>query len=285
MSFSTFVPLGSKIEADRDHEHQLLYPPDISPRSKQEAWSPQNRPARAEAVVDWNAVINDQVPVSAPCSSQAEQHDLDSEKQERFQRPGQPATKSKGSRALSVSLSVWLWESLSVLLSLVCTAANIAVLRVLDGEAYNSWHILDVDLTPNALISIISTIGKVSLLVPVAECISQLKWTYFHRRAQRLSRLQDFDDASRGPWGCVKFLWKLKHRGGIALFGAAITILALVVDPFTQQILAYPTSLVPAGNETARISIAKSYDNSYYVQAGTDQGKSLPTHQARERRC
>lgn len=48
-----------------------------------------------------------------------------------------------------------------------------ALLRYLDGKAYNSWY---DNLTPDTVISILSIVARSSLLLPVAEALGQLKW-------------------------------------------------------------------------------------------------------------
>lgn len=58
-----------------------------------------------------------------------------------------------------------------------------------------------------------------------------------------------FDNASRGPWGSLMLLLRIKGRS-LAALGAAITIFALAMDPFFQQVVDFPeqwrTQLLPA---------------------------------------
>lgn len=106
-------------------------------------------------------------------------------------------------------LSLWWLEVLAASFSLVCLLVTIGVLRVLDGKQYESWRVANVDITPNTLVSVLATFSKSSLLLPVAEGISQLKWLFFQHRAHRSVDMQVFDDASRGPLGSVHLLWSL----------------------------------------------------------------------------
>jgi hypothetical protein len=94
----------------------------------------------------------------------------------------------------------------------------------------------------------------------VAEGISQLKWTYFQQRPQRLYDMQIFDDASRGPLGSMTMLWNMNIRALVASTGAILTILSLAADPFAQQILSYPSRMGKASNITATIGAATSFD-------------------------
>lgn len=70
-------------------------------------------------------------------------------------------------------ISLWLWELLYIAISVGCVAINFAVLMSIDGKPLTSWTVLNVKITPNALISIFSTLSKSSILYPVAEGISQ----------------------------------------------------------------------------------------------------------------
>lgn len=107
---------------------------------------------------------------------------------------------------------LWWMELLAIVVSLACLGANVAFLTVLNDKEYKSWKIARVDFTPNTIISIIATFTKASLLLPIAEVLSQLKWLHFQGRIQQLSHLQTFDDASRGPLGSLRLLWNINRE-------------------------------------------------------------------------
>ena len=117
-------------------------------------------------------------------------------------------------RTASKKNVLWLWwqELLSIGFSVLCLAANVGVLVYLDQKPYSSWRIARVNITPNTIISIIATFAKASLMLPIAESIVQLKWLHFQARMQRVSDLQVFDDASRGPLGSMRLLWRVNLR-------------------------------------------------------------------------
>ncbi|KAF1996400.1 hypothetical protein P154DRAFT_443513, partial [Amniculicola lignicola CBS 123094] len=99
----------------------------------------------------------------------------------------------------------WWWEVSSIFVATICTCLSMTVLFYTDGKALTEWKL---PIQPNSLIAIFSTIAKSALLVPIAEGLSQLKWTYFEVPEPReLAQMQVFDDASRGPWGALVFLW------------------------------------------------------------------------------
>ena len=160
---------------------------------------------------------------------------------------------------------LWIFEALSVLFSIACLAGMIVLLVTIDKQPYEQWRIVNVQLTPNTLLSILVTLAKMSLLVAVTEALGQLKWTYFQQRAHRVLDLEIFDEATRGPWGALRLLWRVRVRALVASVGAIIVILSLASDPFTQQILTYRSRTAPSLNETAYIGAATVFGRSSYV--------------------
>lgn len=96
----------------------------------------------------------------------------------------------------------WMWEIGSWILSAVCVVLMVVVLLNFQGTALSKWH---MSIAPNTVISILVTISKTSLLLPVAECISKLKWLHFDK-ARKLNDMDLYDSASRGPMGSLFFL-------------------------------------------------------------------------------
>ncbi|KAK3987287.1 hypothetical protein QBC44DRAFT_400918 [Cladorrhinum sp. PSN332] len=138
----------------------------------------------------------------------------------------------------------------------------VTILIKSDGLALNSWSL---PIQPNSLIAVFTTIGKASLLVAVAACLNQLKWEYFNTGNQRLSDVQVFDDASRGPWGSLMFLGKIRAS---AVFGhvlSLITIAALGIEPSAQQVLSFETRNVRLNDVEVTIGMADMYASKAYV--------------------
>ncbi len=80
------------------------------------------------------------------------------------------------------------------------------------------------------------------MLFAVMECIGQSKWMLFRQGQHDLLDFHSIDGASRGPLDSLLLLYR-KGRALIASAGAFIIILSLAVDPFTQQVLSYPSKL------------------------------------------
>lgn len=100
-------------------------------------------------------------------------------------------------------------------------------------------------ITINSLISVFATISQMAMMMPVVECISQLKWLWFVRK-QKLADFDAFDEASRGPTGSLMLLGKigLTH---LASLGALIAILSIAFGAFAQQVVTYPLRQEPTG--------------------------------------
>jgi hypothetical protein len=96
----------------------------------------------------------------------------------------------------------------------------------------HTGRLLNADITPNALRSILTVVGKSSLLLSMSSTIGQLKWSYFGQGPCRLVDLQRFDEASRGPLGAVQLPCTVNWKAILASIAALTTILALAMVSF-----------------------------------------------------
>ena len=111
------------------------------------------------------------------------------------------------SRYERVFTNWWLWEILAVLLSLSSFSALVIVLLVYDGRAVPQLRI-----SLNAIVSILGTISKTSMMFSITATLSQFKWLLFSGKSRQLKDLQLYDDASRGPLGSSALLLSMKGR-------------------------------------------------------------------------
>lgn len=133
-------------------------------------------------------------------------------------------------------LQLWLWESACCILSISSLIAIIMTLRTHEHKTLPQWP---YGLSINALLATYIFVLKASAGFVLAEGISHLKWTaLFQAQLQSLRSFVAHDDASRGPLGSIKLLYQNKGWG-VSSLGALITILALLIDPFAQQIVRY----------------------------------------------
>jgi hypothetical protein len=94
--------------------------------------------------------------------------------------------------------------------------------------------------------------------------------------------MQTFDDASRGPLGASQLLGFLRaafrttgrRSASWAAWGAFITIAALAVDPFAQQILSFPVQPTSYQSQSATIERTGLYSTGV-VQEGIPASEPL----------
>jgi hypothetical protein len=129
----------------------------------------------------------------------------------------------------------WSWEVLSLIFSNLCFVAVLATLLGYNGKPSSE---LPCGVTLNAIVSVLATGTKSSLIFVTSTAIGQLKWIWYRQR-NRIYDMQIFDDASRGLLGSILIVLRHKMWSLVSL-GAAITLLALAIDPFMQQLLSYP---------------------------------------------
>ncbi|KAI4182272.1 MAG: hypothetical protein L6R41_006081 [Letrouitia leprolyta] len=142
----------------------------------------------------------------------------------------------------------WVWELVALLIAMACLVAIIVTVSTSHGKPLAK---LPLGITLNAAISIFSTIMKTTVLFCAAEIISQSKWLWFHRQPQRLSDVELYDQASRGPWGALSMLWQVRckyvstsegNERGLKLsrdsssLAALVILFSLGIDPFAQQL-------------------------------------------------
>ncbi|KAK3625379.1 hypothetical protein LTR56_004014 [Elasticomyces elasticus] len=139
-----------------------------------------------------------------------------------------------------VCVALWLWEALSLLTSIFCIGGVVVLLCLYDGEPLPSWS---YGLTINGVISILAVVTKASMVLPIAEALSQLKWNHFWRNSRPVRDFESFDSASRGPWGSLVMMFSMR-LWSLGSLGAALTVAAMLVEPALQQIPAYPTRVV-----------------------------------------
>ncbi|KAI0134024.1 hypothetical protein BJ170DRAFT_182519 [Xylariales sp. AK1849] len=132
------------------------------------------------------------------------------------------------------SSSWWGSEILSASCSALLLATIFYILLYMGNQPSESWASF---ISMNTMIAILTTGYKSVMLHSVSACIGQAKWLYFKtsERPHRLYNLEMFDESSRGPAGSALFLCNV--RWGWASVGAIVTILALAIDPFTQQVI------------------------------------------------
>ncbi|KAJ2989097.1 hypothetical protein NUW58_g3641 [Xylaria curta] len=122
----------------------------------------------------------------------------------------------------------------------------------------NRWML---PIQPNSILAALTTVSKTSLLVPVTACIGQLKWRHFILQPRPLDQLQQFDNASRGPWGSAILIYSFvfQVRSLVVLTLAAATLLALGIESSAQQIISFELREVKVANGSVLTTRAEAY--------------------------
>ncbi|CZR62702.1 uncharacterized protein PAC_12599 [Phialocephala subalpina] len=175
---------------------------------------------------------------------------------------------------LTILNNWWSWGIDSILPSLFCLAAIIILLAVIHEKPLLSWRF---PIAPND--STLATMSKASLMLSVAACISRMKWLYFKHGTHRPNDLQLFDQASRGPLGALELLAGIlggrSRASQAAMWGSVITIVALAVDPFAQQILSFPSRQTSLSLGSASIKATQIYDSGNPGGVTDPEGKNV----------
>lgn len=154
-------------------------------------------------------------------------------------------------------LLLWRYELLSMIVSVGALLSTVAVLFAFDGKSMSHWKAI---AQPNTVVSALSTLAKSSMLMVISQGLGQLKWEHFEQRPRRLIDFEIFDGASRGPWGALELLYSIRWRALVGSTGAIITVLAVSMDPFAQQVIQFDSRLVKARNMSSAIGAARTYD-------------------------
>jgi hypothetical protein len=167
-------------------------------------------------------------------------------------------------------LREWWLEILACVLLTGALFAIFAVIYSYQGLPLPQWP---YSISINTLIAFIVVVMKGSILVMTSQGLSQLKWTWFNRK-RPLQDLTRYDMASRGPWGSVRLLVSLRGRHFVASMGAVITVCALILDPFAQQLVKYHDCRIAVPAASASIPRTNYYAGDPYF---ADMSTSMNT--------
>jgi hypothetical protein len=174
-----------------------------------------------------------------------------------------PSKRPTQTRRYSVVRTWWL-EILCCILFLAAFFAIVATVYPYSGKKPPNWK---YGLTLNTFIAIETVILKAAMVFVVAEGLGQLKWSWFDRE-RTLHDLTTYDNASRGPWGALLLLFKLRGRQLVSCVGAFVILAALIIDPFAQQLVSAQDCDVIVLNTNATISRSNYFNES--SQTGAD---------------
>ncbi|KAH0367392.1 hypothetical protein KCU65_g4775, partial [Aureobasidium melanogenum] len=163
-------------------------------------------------------------------------------------------------------LKDWWIEILCLVIATASICAVTVGLGLLNNKPLTSWHL---SISLNAVVSILIVTTKAALIYATACCLGQLKWHHFQHslHARSLYDLKTFDEASKGPLGAVKLIFRLRRISFVAWFGGAIVVAAVFMEVFGQQVLGFVNRSVVVEAATAAFPVTQhlSSQNSWYL--------------------
>lgn len=168
---------------------------------------------------------------------------------------GKPLTSLE--RAFSHVICHWRWEALCLILAILFQVAIVIIIALYNGKELPDWP---YGININTIIAILGTFLRASLVVVLAEVISQAKWFWIDK-SRPAEDMQVFDKASRGVSGSLSLIWLLRLRSWSAgtllpTAAALITVLSLGTAPFSQQAIGTRTCAKVRQDATASLSAA-----------------------------
>ncbi|KAK3317722.1 hypothetical protein B0T19DRAFT_488907 [Cercophora scortea] len=157
-------------------------------------------------------------------------------------RRRKPAHKlPRNSRLLRQSMLWWLPEVGWMAMGLICVIIVILTLRSFDGKLAPEWP---GRITLNTILALLTSIATVSYMIPVVECLGQLRWLRFSRQSRPLIDFDTIDQATRGPHRTLPLLFTFKG-GLLGLLGALLSVSSILSVPVSQQLINYKTESSP----------------------------------------
>jgi hypothetical protein len=157
-------------------------------------------------------------------------------------------------RCLHLAATLW-QEILAIVLLLSATFASLATLYPYQDRPLPEWPF---GITIGALLSIYSVVLRLAASFLITQGLAQMKWRWFYRQVRPLHDLVIHDNATRGPLGVFGLLWRLPFPITWQWLGCVLAILALLVGPFTQQVVQYTQCSLPADALDTNATIART---------------------------
>ncbi|PVH93841.1 hypothetical protein DM02DRAFT_661574 [Periconia macrospinosa] len=171
----------------------------------------------------------------------------------------------------------WALELSLLLLSWTALFTTVGLLLRYDQKPIFTW----LDISLNAVISMLGIVFKSSLTFVLSSCLGQ--WTYISLsspRRQHLSVFITYDDASRGPLGSLLLLWRTRLSSWAAI-GAFTVIISFFLDPFLQQIISLSETQTAAIEHPPTVPYVTHYDKgaSWKTKYKVNNGTNPPLEQ------
>ncbi|KAI9711687.1 MAG: hypothetical protein M1828_001798 [Chrysothrix sp. TS-e1954] len=166
----------------------------------------------------------------------------------------------------------WWPEFLSWLLAAVLLVTLIILLREFQNKPLATWH---SKLTFNTIIAGISQVVQMLLLVPIASCLSQMQWLWYHSR-KPLKDIPYFQEASTGPFSGLTLVYK-QWASLFVWLGFVCMLLQTLFAIFAQQSLSLPNRQIQISSDATipRSLVYRTPEGSEIIQ-GSSFGEVVP---------
>lgn len=122
---------------------------------------------------------------------------------------------------------LWLWETLSITVAVLSLTAIVITLVIHNDNPLPRWP---SQITINSLISVLTSIFKASLMMPIAEGISQMRWLWY-LKPRPLGQMEQWDLASRGSFSMLFYIYSSQVTDVLSPRSMGLTSL----DPHAQN--------------------------------------------------
>ncbi|PQE31741.1 Carboxylic ester hydrolase protein [Rutstroemia sp. NJR-2017a WRK4] len=163
------------------------------------------------------------------------------------------------SKPKSTIQNTWFIEIISYVFCVISFGVVIVIIKVYNQQPIFNWH----GISLNTWVSVFTTISEALLMLTVSACLSQWNYISFSQRPRNLLQFDTVDNASRGPKGSLSLLWFVRLKSLVSI-GAGITVLAIAIDPFVQQIIGFGERQVAGSSNSTSIARAVRYSRTLY---------------------
>lgn len=171
-------------------------------------------------------------------------------------------------RTCLVGAGTWTWEIASSLVAVACFTGILMLLLSVKDKPVPNWP---SGITVNAILSVLVTVMKGAMGAIIAECISQLKWSWF-KYQRKLIDLETLDDASRGAWGAATLL--LTRRSWfLAYWGAFVFLAGFFIGPTIQLTVGVELREIEIPSQAASVPVC----NATHLDLSSSSASSLNT--------